>query len=185
MNQHPSLSAAALVAVLEQSEITHVMGIPDNTSAPVFDLLAAHETIQLVTVTREGEAFAIASGVWLGGGRPFVIVQNTGLLESGDAIRGTAARMGVPLPILVTGRGYTKMVRAGLGPGVDLDRDLVTRADVDSVALHTEPTLDAWGIPFERADAETDLRLLEATIARARAEERPVVLLLAQPLTGP
>jgi len=176
------LSAADFVDTLVRAEITHVMGIPDNSSAPVFDALIDHPSIRLVTVTREGEAFAIASGVWLGGGRPFVIVQNTGLLESGDALRGTASRMGVPLPVMVTGRGYSKMIRAGIGPSVDLDRDLVTRAEIDSVALHTEPTLDAWGIPFERADAETDLRLLGATIERARAEERPIVFLLAQPI---
>ncbi|HAC05532.1 MAG TPA: phosphonopyruvate decarboxylase, partial [Gemmatimonadetes bacterium] len=47
--------------------ITHVVGLPDNTSAPLFDALQSHPSVRLVTVTREGEAFAIASGLWLGG----------------------------------------------------------------------------------------------------------------------
>lgn len=176
------LSADEFISALEGAGITHVMGIPDNRSAPLFDRLLAHDSIHLVTVSREGEAFAIASGIWMGGGRPFVVVQNTGLLEAGDALRGTASRMGVPLPIMITGRGYEKMARAGLGPGVALDSALVTRPDVDSVALHTEPTLDAWGVPFQRAETETDLTKLYEILGQAEKEQRPVALVLAQRL---
>lgn len=178
----PGIAASAVLQALESSGITHVMGIPDNASAALFDLLADHPDIHLVTVTREGEAFAVAAGVWIGRGRPLVVIQNTGLLESGDALRGTAVRMSVPLPLLITGRGYEKMARAGLEPGAGLDRDLLTRPDVDSAALLTEPTLSAWGVPFARADGPEDHELVAATIARARSEERPVALLLTGPL---
>ena len=99
--------------VLVQTGVTPVVGIPDNTSGPLFPEVRKHPTLRLVTVTREGEAFAIASGLWLGGASPLVVVQNTGLLESGDAIRGTAMRMGAGIPIVVTGRGYAKMRAAG------------------------------------------------------------------------
>ncbi len=177
------LQASACLAALEAAGITHVMGIPDNSSAPLFDLLSEHADIELVTVSREGEAFAIASGVWIGGGRPLVVIQNTGLLESGDALRGTAVRMGAPLPVIVTGRGYAKMERAGLEPGVELDAELLTRPDVDSVALLTEPTLAAWGVPFARASGRDDVGLVGATIEQARAEERPVALVLTQALS--
>ena len=94
-------------------------------------------------MTREGEAFAVASGLWLGGAHPVVLIQNTGLLESGDSLRGTAMRMGVPLLCLVTYRGYHKLPKEGGGP------DVMTRAEVDSVAVVTEPTLDAWRVPYE------------------------------------
>ena len=129
--------------------ITHVVGIPDNTSGPLFDELVRHPKIRLVPVTREGEAFALASGLWLGGASPLVVIQHTGLLEAGDGIRGTAQRMGAPIPFVVTGRGYAKMERAGVRRDDPRTRELLTRADVDSTALLTEPTLDAWGIPYE------------------------------------
>lgn len=96
-----------------------------------------------MTVTREGEAFAVASGLWLGGAYPVVVIQNTGLLESGDSLRGTAIRMGVPLLCLVTYRGYHTLPKQGGAP------DEMTRADVDSVAVVSEPTLDAWRVPYE------------------------------------
>lgn len=182
MSTQPTLPAAHFVAALERAGVTHVIGIPDNRSAPLFDVLADHKAIHLVTASREGEAFAVAAGVWLGKGSPVVIVQNTGLLEGGDALRGTASRMGVPLPIIITARGYEKMGRAGLSPASGLGPELVTRADVDSVALHTEPTLHAWGIPFTRAESEVDFDALDAVITRARTEQRPVAWVLAQRL---
>ncbi len=108
MNNTPSARTAAVLQALEDSGVTHVVGIPDNTSAPLFDALLHHPTIRLVEVTREGEAFALASGLWLGGANPLVVVQNTGLMESGDALRGTAVRMGAPLAFVVTARGYAR-----------------------------------------------------------------------------
>lgn len=173
----------ATVHGLVRAGITHVVGIPDNTSGPLFPEIQRHPTLRLVTVTREGEAFAIASGLWLGGASPLVVIQNTGLLESGDAIRGTAVRMGAPLPFVITGRGYAKMRRAGLGPEDERTRELMTRADVDSTALVTEPTLRAWGIPYHIcADGDDPVRSISRTITEARAHERPIALLLLRPL---
>ncbi len=163
--------------------ITHVVGIPDNTSGPLFTEIARHPTISLVTVTREGEAFAIASGLWLGGASPLVVIQNTGLLESGDSLRGTALRMAAAIPMLITGRGYAKMERAGVDPDDPRTVELLTRPDVDSTALLTEPTLDAWGIPFRRCDGEDDpVEAIASTVAEAHEEGRPTAVVMARGL---
>ena len=163
--------------------VTHVIGLPDNTSGPLFDALARHPIVRLVTVTREGEAPAIAAGLWMGGASPLVVIQNTGLLECGDALRGTAVRMGAPIPMVITGRGYAKMSRAGFDPGAERTIELLTRADVDSAALLTEPTLEAWGIPFRRCEAEDDpAAAVEATIEDARTRARPTAVVVARAL---
>jgi sulfopyruvate decarboxylase TPP-binding subunit len=167
-----------------RSGITHVVGIPDNTSGPLFHAVTRHPTIQLVTVTREGEAFALASGLWLGGASPLVVIQNTGLLESGDAIRGTAIRMGAGIPVVITGRGYAKMLAAGIGPEEERTVELLTRPEIDSTALLTEPTLQAWGIPFRRcADTDDPVSAIQDTIASAAATGRPTALILLRSLT--
>ncbi len=163
--------------------ITHVVGIPDNTSGPLFDEVVRHPKIRLVPVTREGEAFALASGLWLGGASPLVVIQNTGLLEAGDGLRGTAQRMGAPIPFVVTGRGYAKMERAGVRRDDPRTRELLTRADVDSTALLTEPTLDAWGIPYERCDADRDpVEAMAALIVAAGVARLPSALVLTRAL---
>lgn len=185
MDGHDALSAQTFVRVLEEKGITHVVGIPDNTSAPVFDRLRRGSATRLLTVTREGEAFGVASGLWVGGAAPVVVIQNTGLLESGDALRGTAMRMGVPLPLVVTGRGYGRLEPGGVRPGTDLERSTLVRADVDSVALHTEPTLRAWSVPHRVAAANATAGDLLDTIEDARERCMPVALVLTAPLAEP
>ncbi len=174
----------ATVRGLTTAGITHVVGIPDNTSGPLFDELSRHPTIRLVTVTREGEAIALASGLWLGGASPLVVIQNTGLLEAGDGLRGTATRMGAPIPMLITGRGYAKMERANVGPDTPRTIELLTRADVDSTALMTEPTLDAWGIPFRVCAGDEDpVAAISATVSEASASGRPTAVVMTRALT--
>lgn len=173
--------ARPTVDALLRAGVTHVVGIPDNTSGPLFDQVLRHPTIRLITVTREGEAFALASGLWLGGASPLVVIQNTGLLEAGDSIRGTAQRMGAPIPLVVTGRGYAKMERAGVSGSDELTRDLMVRPDVDSTALLTEPTLEAWGIPYTRCGDDSDPSVdIPRTIEEAKALSRPVALILTR-----
>lgn len=170
---------AAVLRCLEDGGVTHVTGIPDNASGPLFDALAGRDGIGLVRVTREGEAIALACGLWLGGARPLVVIQSTGLLESGDALRGTAVRMGAPLPLLVTGRGYRTLAGSGHAPGDPLTPDLLRRPEVDSAALLAEPTLAAWGVPCRVCTEPAEVAAaLAAALAEARAAEHPHALLV-------
>lgn len=184
MTEPAPLRAYDLLSAFAARGVSHVVGLPDNASAALFDLLLDEGAeIRLVQVTREGEAFAVAAGLWLGGARPAVVVQATGLLESGDALRGTVQRMGVPLPVLVTWRGWRTLAPAGLKAecGQPSREDLV-RADVDSAALLLRPTLDAWGLPHRVLDGAEDAARVAEALDRAEREERPVALLLTRPL---
>jgi sulfopyruvate decarboxylase subunit alpha len=156
-----------------------VVALPDNASAALLSLIAREGRPALVPVTREGEAFALAAGLWVGGALPLVLIQNTGLLESGDALRGTAMRMRVPLVCLVTYRGHATLSR--VGHPQPAGGELLAREDVDSVAVLTEPTLRAWGVPYEflRGDEDVAARLREA-FTRAERLEQPVALLLPE-----
>ena len=95
------MQARLILQELECLGVTHIVGLPDNGSRSLFDLLWHHDNIKVMLVSREGEAFAIASGLLVGGARPLVLIQNTGLFESGDAFRGTAYNMGLPLVALI------------------------------------------------------------------------------------
>jgi sulfopyruvate decarboxylase TPP-binding subunit len=175
--------ATDALRALTAGGITHVVGLPDSISAPLLDAVARHPAIRLVTVTREGEAFAIATGLWIGGASPLVVVQNTGLLESGDAIRGTVLRIGAPIPILVTGRGYERMRAAGVDPAAEPSSELLASVAVDSAALLTERTLDAWGIAYRTCEGEDDpVEAIIDALDGARELDRPVALVVARSL---
>jgi len=168
----PGPEAKAFAAQLVDLGVTHVVTLPDNTSAPLLDALRSQEGVALHFGTREGEVISIAAGLWLGGASPAVIVQNTGLLESGDALRGTASRMGAPLLLLVTCRGYEKSRALGHEPHeVEMTRATLVRPDLDSVAHMTESTLEAWGVPFLFLRDRHDLSPLREGWGRAHEEE--------------
>lgn len=169
--------ARSIADALAKAGVDHVVGLPDNASAALYEELAARPELAVLTVTREGEAFAIASGLWLGGKTPVVLIQNTGFLESGDSLRGTAMRMGVPLVCLVTYRGYQKLP---VGADAEAAPDVMTRADVDSAAVVLEPTLEAWRIPFTMISTEADVSALDDAFENARKLSQPVVVLIAR-----
>jgi len=113
-----------------------------------------------------------------------VLVQNTGLLESGDAIRGTVVRMKVPLVCLVTYRGYAGLAAAGSGTGpAAQERNDLVRSDIDSAAILTEPTLQAWRIPYRLLHDDADRTLVREAFALADRRQQPVAVLLAGPTT--
>ncbi len=162
---------------LRSAGVSDAVGLPDSVTGPLTARFDTHPDTRWIPVTREGEAFAIAAGLWVGGRTPVVVVQNTGLLESGDALRGVPVRMGVPLVCVVTYRGRAGMDAAGWTGQEPPDRSWLVRADVDSTALLTEPTLRAWGMPYRVFEVADDVD----TVIRIAAEERrPVVLLVSK-----
>jgi sulfopyruvate decarboxylase TPP-binding subunit len=184
-NVYSIIRAHLILDELRRHGVTDVVTLPDNASKALLDLIAADPGLRLLTVTREGEAFAIASGLWVGGRVPIVVLQNTGLLETGDALRGTAMRMRVPLVCLVTYRGHATLGAAGVAPSAEtMAGALLSRADVDSVAVLTEPTLRAWGVPWEVVAGDADVPKVARVFARARELEQPVAALITVETTG-
>src|SRR4051812_48813745 len=90
-----------VASALTSCGITHVVWIPDSDLGRWDAVLAGDPALTLIRVCREAEAFAIAAGLWLGGKRPIVMLQCTGLFDAGDALRNVLHDMGVPLPVLV------------------------------------------------------------------------------------
>jgi hypothetical protein len=178
------LKAESLLEALRKCSVSHVVGLPDNSSAAFFSLLSRDKLMRLVTVTREGEAFGIASGLWIGGMTPVVAVQNTGLLESGDALRGTVLRMRIPLLCLVTYRGWARMPERPPNPTADQwDVDQFSRPELDSAALVTEPTLRAWGLPFDFLHSDADMPKIAKAVHKAEVEMRAVAILVTCDMT--
>jgi sulfopyruvate decarboxylase TPP-binding subunit len=115
----------------------------------------------------------------MGGAVPLVLMQNTGLLESGDALRGTAMRMRVPLLCLLTYRGFATLPRE---QGA-VDGERLSRMEIDSCAVVFEPTLKAWGVPYDFMHEDGDAPKIRATFEAAQQREQPVALLLTRETT--
>jgi sulfopyruvate decarboxylase TPP-binding subunit len=127
----------AVVAALRSCGVTHVPWIPDSHLGVWERELASAGTPRLIRATREGEAIAIAGGLMLGGARPVVMIQCTGLFEAGDALRNVVHDLKLPLALVVGIRSY---VAAQRGP------------TFDSCPRFAEPILRAWQLPYTLLD---------------------------------
>jgi len=176
-------SARAILEILKHQGVTDAIGVPDNSSAALYSLLATDPDVRPRLVTREGEAFAMAMGLWMGGRHPVLLIQNTGFFESGDALRGTLTRMRIPIVCLVTYRGYNKTIKSFGRIPETVDADLLSRSDVDNCAPITEPTLRAWGLPYDFLHTDEDLPKLEAAFRKVRTLDAPVAVLVTRDTT--
>src|SRR4029453_18653348 len=65
----------------------HVVYVPDNPLSHVLRILREqYPDVQTTIATREEEAFGIAAGLYLGGAKPTVMLQSSGLGNSLNAI---------------------------------------------------------------------------------------------------
>jgi sulfopyruvate decarboxylase TPP-binding subunit len=118
--------------LLDRLGITHVVTVPDSTIGQWESAIQASGRIRLVRVCRESEAWSVAAGLYLGGARPFVMIQCTGLFDSGDALRNVLHDWKLPIPSLI---GYRSYFNQETLPG-------------DTCLVFTEPILRAWGIDY-------------------------------------
>lgn len=80
--------------------------MPDNPLSNVLRVIAAeHSGIRTTISTREEEAFGIAAGMYLGGNRPVVMLQSSGLGNSINALASLNVAFEIPILMLITMRG--------------------------------------------------------------------------------
>jgi sulfopyruvate decarboxylase TPP-binding subunit len=153
-----------VVSLLAEMNITHVVTLPDSTLGTWQQAIDAAPNLQLVPVCREGEAWAIAAGLYLGGARPVVMIQCTGLFESGDALRNTLFDYKLPLYAVI---GYRSYLSESSLPG-------------DTARIYTEPILKAWGIDYCLVDKPVKRNEILDLYLKCQQARRPGVALIAE-----
>jgi sulfopyruvate decarboxylase subunit alpha len=163
VNRTVGVSSSLAVETFLQLGFTDVVMIPDSESAQLFDAVTSCDGLRVICPTREGEGIAIAAGLWVGGQKPLVVIQNTGLMEAGDALRGCGVGPHIPLRLMVGWRGYPT-AKAG-------------RLPIDSAHPFTEPLLDAWDVPHWDLMIDDDLDNIALMDDTASATSLPAAVL--------
>jgi len=159
--QEAVIHPAAIINELKKNDVTHVVWLPDSETNFMYELLTGDSSLDLVPVCREGETMAIAAGIWVGGKKPVVLIQNTGIFESGDSIRGLGLDVHQPLVMLIGYRGWS---RHGLTN--------------DSAARFIEHILHAWGINYYLIETDDDAQRITLALAEAERDQKPVAVLV-------
>lgn len=100
--------AAGVCAGLHAAGSRHVVHVPDNPLSRVLHILRDHyPDVATTTATREEEAFGIAAGLYLGGAKPTVMLQSSGLGNSLNAITSLLLPYQIPVLAIISMRGDT------------------------------------------------------------------------------
>ena len=84
----------------------HVVYVPDNPLSHVLRVLdEGFSDIRTTLATREEEAFGIAAGLYLGGVKPTVMLQSSGLGNSLNALTSLLLPYKIPTLIIISMRG--------------------------------------------------------------------------------
>src|SRR5215510_6424861 len=157
-------SGEQIAVVLDEIGITHAVTVPDSTIGQWQSAIEARGRTRLVRVCREGEAWEVAAGLTLGGASPVVMIQCTGLFESGDALRNAVHDWKLPLFAII---GYRSYLNQDTLPG-------------DTCLVFTEPTLDAWKIEYRLITAPSQFSLIAESFKSSRARCAAGAIVIAE-----
>lgn len=155
-------TGAQIVDAFSSVGVTHVVWLPDSTLGQWDAQLTASSSIRLVRVCREGEAWTLAAGLHMAGARPMVVMQSTGLFESGDALRNVLYDMQIPLWGLIGHRSF-------LLPN-----------STDSAKRFCEPILKAWQIDYRFIERPDQLPQMAEHWRACAARNVPGIVLMAE-----
>jgi sulfopyruvate decarboxylase TPP-binding subunit len=144
--------------------VTHVVTVPDSTIGPWQEAIEQRGRTHVVRVCREGEAWEVAAGLHLGGASPLVLIQCTGLFESGDAIRNVLYDWRLPIFSII---GYRSFLNQDTLPG-------------DTCLAFTEPVLAAWKMDYRLITASADFDAIGDHYTECRVAKTPGTIVIAE-----
>jgi sulfopyruvate decarboxylase subunit alpha len=161
------LDGARIIREIKASRIEFVVSVPDIvTSEGLLRPLTQETDPRLIRVCKEDEGVGICAGLSYCGRRSLLLIQQTGLLDSINAIRGVAVEYALPICMMV---GLLQKE-----PGVS------PRQSKHYGVRIVEPVLDAMGITYHEIEGDADVDKIGPAIDAAYAEMRPVVLLIGR-----
>ena len=155
----PSL---AVYRGLKRAGIDFAASVPCiNLQQLLHQIEGDHEIIH-VPVTREEEGVGLCAGAWMGGRKPALIMQNSGLGNSINALASLDYLYDIPLLMIISHRGCEGETIAGQVPMGKL----------------TPKLLDAMEIPFFSPKPAGAEETVAEAWSLAASRKRPVAVLL-------
>ena len=159
------MSGAELAALLDRHGFDFYTGVPCSLVEDLIAALECHRRAPWIPAVREDVALGLAAGAWLGGRRPVVVMQNSGLGTSLNALASLSLMYGLPALLIVTWRGFG---------GKDAPEHLL-------MGEISPKLLDLLGIPYRVLHSESADELLAWARKEMDARETPVALLVPPP----
>jgi sulfopyruvate decarboxylase TPP-binding subunit len=162
-----SVPAGAIVQEMLALGVRHVINVPDTHQRTLLSALARQSQMRVLTACTEDEAIAINAGLYIGGQRPILSIQQVGLLAALNNVKGIAMDARIPTCMLVGyfGRDVTRTARENAARAIHL----------------IEPTLDTWGIAYFPIEGPDDVSAIASAYRHSLEHLGPSVVLIGAP----
>ncbi len=163
--------AYGVCAGLRASGCREVVYVPDNPLSHILRVLKRdYPEVRATLATREEEAVGIAAGLYLGGARPVLMMQSSGLGNTLNALGSLLVAYQIPALLIISLRGDAGEWNWAQVP--------MGRAVI--------PILDAFGIQYlPVVQPEAAEQMVRAVAALAFGTRHPAACLLPRRLTAP
>ena len=150
------VSGDSIIREINASGIEFVISVPDiTTSEGLLRPLAKGAGPRLIRICKEDEGVAICAGLAYTGKRGLLLIQQTGLLDSINAIRGVAVEYSLPICMMV-----------GL---LEKEVGVMPRQSKRYGVRIVEPILEAMGIGYHNIEAQADVAKIRPAIDLPRS----------------
>ena len=163
--EHPS--GAAIIDAVKQAGVEFVVSVPDIvTSDGLLWPITRDPDFRLVRVCKEDEGVSICGAMSYNGTRALLLMQQTGLMDSLNAIRAIGMDYRLPICMMVGLQGKEPELKS---------------AESASFGVRiVEPVLDAMQIPYRVIEEPADVTHVAGDIDAAYQQSRTFVFLIAR-----
>ena len=98
-------SSEAVFDAIKDAGIDFIVSVPCVNLSKILNMIDEDEKIIHVPVTREEEGIGICAGAYLGGKKPAILMQNSGLGNSINALKSLTELYEMPLLMIMSHRG--------------------------------------------------------------------------------
>ena len=99
------IDANSFLGAMADRGIRYFTGVPCSMLRSMYDAIDRRPDLRYITASSEGDALAIASGLWLGGNMAAVLCQNSGLGNMVNPLASLTSPFRIPVLLIVTLRG--------------------------------------------------------------------------------
>lgn len=158
--------ASLILEQLKKLGVSYIVTLPDKWTEELLTLARSDGDLVHVPVSREDEGVGICAGLYLAGKGAALVIQNSGLLLSCNAIKSLALKYRIPIFIMVSNRGS---LEESAPYHIAVGQGLVTR-----------PVLDALGVPSVEVTTLAEVSKITEAYRFCRISEQPVAVILGK-----
>lgn len=171
MPNRPMPTGQEVLRKLKSNSVTHAVTVPDWIQIGLHQAILDDGQLELVPFCTEDEAITAAVGLYIGGKRAVVVVQNQGLYAGLNALRAIGLDAGMPIVLFI---GQFGREIANFTPDPNRSGRRVVRI--------LEPILDAVEVPHWRIESADDLDVIDVAFAEAERTSWPAAVIFGQNL---